>query len=78
MHGGRISVLEFADRRGSSAITAGTVDANPAWSADGTRIGFRRGLFDARRSPSAGGDAPQLHSLVLVAGDDRRSPGGRT
>ena len=62
VHGGRISVYEFATGR-LVGITAGTADANLGWSADGMRIGFRRGLF-TYIVPSTGG-TPQLHSLVL-------------
>ena len=39
VHGGRISVFEFGTGR-LVGVTAGTFDANPAWSVDGTRIGF--------------------------------------
>ena len=63
VHGGRISVYEFATAR-LVGITAGTADANVGWSADGTRIGFRRGLF-TYVVPSTGG-TPQLHSFVLA------------
>ena len=64
MHGGRISVLEFGTGR-LVGVTAGPGDANPGWSADGARIGFRRGLTTLT-VPSAGGAPPQLHSLVLA------------
>lgn len=62
VHGGRISVLEFATGR-LVGITAGTGDANLGWSADGTRIGFRRGLF-RWTAPSTGG-TPQQQLLEL-------------
>ena len=64
VHSGRISVLEFVTGR-LVGVSAGPGDANPGWSADGTRIGFRRGLATFT-VPAAGGAPPQLHSFVLA------------
>jgi hypothetical protein len=62
---GELSVLELATGR-VVALTTLERDANPAWSADGLTIGFRRGqsLF---RVPAAGGSAPQQDPARLDA-----------
>ena len=51
---------------GSLTVTTGGGDANPGWSADGTRIGFRRGLFVMR--VGAAGGTPEQHGRGLPPG----------
>jgi hypothetical protein len=63
VHSGRISVYEFITGR-FVGLTAGTFDANPAWSADGKRIGFKRGLA-TYTVLSAGGEPPKPHTVTL-------------
>ena len=54
-------------RAGARGHTTGGGDANPGWSADGTRIGFRRGSV-LMTVLAAGGTPPEPHGLTLLDG----------
>jgi hypothetical protein len=62
---GEIGVLELATGRVIS-VTTGGGDANPGWSLDGTRIGFRRGLLTM--TVAATGGNSQVNGLALLDG----------
>jgi hypothetical protein len=59
---GEIGVLELATGR----VATLTTGANPGWSADGTTIGFRRGLLTMR--VAATGGEPQKEAAGLAPG----------
>lgn len=63
---GEIGVLELATGR-VLTLTSGQIDANPGWSADGARIGFRRGLR-TMTVLAAGGEQPRDHLGPLKPG----------